>query len=616
MENKQIKELIEYYCRMKIKPGYAILLSGEWGSGKTHFIDECKEALADQIKFLHISLYGITSISEIETKFFQELNPRLSSKGMVLGATIAKGLLRGTLKIDLDGDSNADGSLRTEIPNIELSKYFTPTDGYVLIFDDVERCAIPLNVLFGYINHLVEKDGYKAILIADERALSRKASEDTKQEYRPIKEKLVGTTVKLTPDTESAIQAFLSESKESELKDKCDLIKTVFSLSTYKNLRVLRKLIISFNRISSILSKDIRDKDKLLDSIIAHYFIVGLEVNANSVRDEQELEDLLGSKISAAILGDKTSDQKKRMAETLSKYKDLTVSECPISSDIWSSLFFHGTIDKDELNQSIKSSAYFYSENTPSWQKLWRLHDISDDEFQILYKDVKTKFDNKEYRDIPTIKHVVGMFIGQSQRKLIDWPTSSILASAKKYIDEIMSDEIVETIQSHKRFFDDTGSFGLGYSESDSDEFKEFSKYIENTSLAFIDNALPDKAIELLDLLNSDPSKFLGDLYYSEGEEGKYARLALLHKIPQQEFIDTLVKLSPKDKQTVAYTLSLRYESAYNNKTLTDEIDWLKGIIDALTLKIEDNKGKLMGMHLSYVKNYAQKGLTALEEIS
>lgn len=79
--NSHIKAYLDYYCRLSA-PGFAVLLKGEWGSGKTWFINKYRrENPKDKNqKFLYVSLYGITSFSEITNILFQQLIPMLSSK--------------------------------------------------------------------------------------------------------------------------------------------------------------------------------------------------------------------------------------------------------------------------------------------------------------------------------------------------------------------------------------------------------------------------------------------------------------------------------------------------------------------------------------------------------
>ena len=61
---KTVDELV-YYCH-ECEPVGALLLSGEWGCGKTYLIEhELKNALADTSVVLRISLFGMTLPEEI-----------------------------------------------------------------------------------------------------------------------------------------------------------------------------------------------------------------------------------------------------------------------------------------------------------------------------------------------------------------------------------------------------------------------------------------------------------------------------------------------------------------------------------------------------------------------
>lgn len=151
------------------------MLKGQWGVGKTWFIEKYREKPKGQEevkspkqKFLYISLYGITTFSEIEDQFFQQSHPILSSKGMAIAGKIFKGALKTTLKIDLNSDGKEDGSISSQIPDINFPDYLKNTDRHILIFDDLERCQMDIGSLLGYINYFVEHQDLKVIIIANE----------------------------------------------------------------------------------------------------------------------------------------------------------------------------------------------------------------------------------------------------------------------------------------------------------------------------------------------------------------------------------------------------------------------------------------------------------------
>ena len=91
--NTNIWAFLDYYCALKSGPKYAVLIKGPWGSGKSHLI---KAFFAAKPKFqmLYVSLYGMKDVSDIESAFFSQLHPLLSSPGMKVAAAVAKGLLQ------------------------------------------------------------------------------------------------------------------------------------------------------------------------------------------------------------------------------------------------------------------------------------------------------------------------------------------------------------------------------------------------------------------------------------------------------------------------------------------------------------------------------------------
>ena len=125
--NLHIEEFLKYYYSFDKEPGYAVLLKGKWGTGKTWFINQTLNSLTEQDgKYLYVSLYGVTSFEEIEDEFFKQLHPLLSSKSMALTGKIAKGLLKATLKIDLDGDGKADASFSSQVPDACSGPFRSP----------------------------------------------------------------------------------------------------------------------------------------------------------------------------------------------------------------------------------------------------------------------------------------------------------------------------------------------------------------------------------------------------------------------------------------------------------------------------------------------------------
>ena len=115
--NEHVEDYLNYYIKSP-KPGFAVMLKGKWGSGKTWFIkDYCERNLStkkepNKQRYLYVSLYGISSYSEIEDSFFQQLHPVLSSKPMAIAGKILKGTLKTAIKVDFNNDGSDDGAIR------------------------------------------------------------------------------------------------------------------------------------------------------------------------------------------------------------------------------------------------------------------------------------------------------------------------------------------------------------------------------------------------------------------------------------------------------------------------------------------------------------------------
>ena len=61
-------EELKYYCE-EHKPVGAMMLTGEWGCGKTYLLDNMlKEILKETHVLIRISLFGIASIDELRNE--------------------------------------------------------------------------------------------------------------------------------------------------------------------------------------------------------------------------------------------------------------------------------------------------------------------------------------------------------------------------------------------------------------------------------------------------------------------------------------------------------------------------------------------------------------------
>ena len=171
-DNKLINILLDYVKDNTYKQ--AVLIDGEWGSGKTFFI---KEKLIPELKrnyseysILYISLYGLDSCSQLMNEIYEAQYSNIirknlgDSKGELLekGLNIAGKLITTGLKY-----FNIDPKDLPSISDIKDIK------DIIIIFDDLERCNIDVNQLLGFINNLVEHNDIQVIIVANQAEIGR-----------------------------------------------------------------------------------------------------------------------------------------------------------------------------------------------------------------------------------------------------------------------------------------------------------------------------------------------------------------------------------------------------------------------------------------------------------
>lgn len=611
-KNDHIKKFIDYYSKLTVVPEYALLIKGPWGCGKSHLVQQCMDELKankNPINFLYVSLYGITSVEDIEANFFQQLNPKLFSKRMVLAGRLAKGLLKGVLKID--------------IADINLAEYMTDTRDYVLVFDDLERSSMELKSILGYINYFVEKDGYKVILIAEEEKMVAATSEnDDADKFELVKEKLIGKTLEVEADIDSVFELFLENIIEDAdlkvlLKENKSHIILNFDKSNFGNLRSLRKMLLEFNRLWSVLDDEVKEKPELISELLKLFSILSMEIYSGSI-SPSEIKELIGGVSVVRAIEEKNNPEKES-----DKYKDIegkynvSFLETIISIEEWEAFFGRGFIDSKKINESLKITKYFTKENTPNWINLWHFHDLEDNEFDQLYKSVRAKFDNHEYLIPGEIKHVSAMWLDFSRRCLIEQTVAESLTEIKAYIDTVfLSGHVNANIdETSLELINGFGSYAnLGYSDADTAEFKEMSEHLNEKVREVQAIKLAERSTEIIDAIKTDPDQLYTLLCHSNYQQSPFVSRPIMQYIPSQDFMELLHEISNTSKRRVADALSYRYEHPGVNTPLLAELPWLEEVVTKLGDTIDNtDKVKPSSIVFEYMKSQLDKALAKLQ---
>jgi len=566
--NKKVEIYLDKYCDLGC-PSYAVLLKGQWGCGKSHFISAYQQK-SDK-KFIYISLYGLKEVAQIDDALFQATNPRFGSKGMGVASKIIASSLKSTVKVDVSSSSTY------------LKKLLSKTKDSILIFDDLERCNIPLKQVFGYINDFVEHEKRHVIIIAD-------ASKVEENEYLSIKEKLIGQELEIQLDIKEAFKSFCTsvqnEICNSFLSKSYPHIYSIYKASGYNNLRTLRKVIQDFEYMFETMPAEAHHKNDLLQDVLNILLALSLEVRSGNIK-EQDIVALFKTRISARV---KQEDSSNPLVEFRKKY---SFPYSPIlGEELWQNFFETGILDKEELGEAVLNSSYFSDDNTPDWMKLWHAIGATDEEFESRKKKVLESLLNSLYKEEPVIIHVFGLFLWMSKKGIDKNTSKQVLQKFIGYVDELVQENSLI-------FFGDSGTydseehFSLAYFSREEKEFQDFIHYLNQKKQANKEGNFPVQGKELMNIMKSDTRLFEQILVLSNSDAQKYFNIPILKYIEPVRFMDALDK--SKDQRIVTSAFERRYEFQYLKKDLIDELPWLEEVKVLLEEEVKNRKGKISG---------------------
>lgn len=492
--NEHIVEYLNYYIELD-NPQYAVLLIGNWGCGKTYFIKDLisewdgLEESENKIVLnpIYISLNGIADTHSINEKIRAVISPFLYSKGMKVAKSVFKGLLKTTTKIDLnlDDDDKSDGSVSFDIDALGIfdSSKEDIKGKRIIIFDDIERCKIKTDEIFGYINNFVEHSGCKVILLTDEKKIRKRYEKNRSEidiDYKDFKEKLIGQTFEVKSDVNTAVLHFIEESKKInetlDILNHKELIIRIFSSSQLQNLRVLKQSLLDFYRLSTFIDERFTEHEnynEFIKNLLAYFIIVYVEYKTGNEKIYE---------YQAFNYFDKKEASPAKVAE--SKYNSI-LSESniyhssyvfPLGSIV--SYIEKGFLSKELLNKELNSNNFFRQDREQDWEKLWWWRVLDDKLFPVLRDKVWLQFYNRDVTETTILLHMAGIFLALINEKLINKRKELVITKSKQILDKIFRNNPNFSKQHIAYGFGD-GSWGKQYQSYNSPEFNEIKSYLD-----------------------------------------------------------------------------------------------------------------------------------------
>ena len=458
---------------------YAVMINGEWGSGKTYFWNnkirnkiESMQLNGKRYKTIYMSLYGISNLEEISKKIFIEttqlmdknLKKYMDSKGQVNIPEYAKtGLdMANLFGVTQNGDK------------LDYSDFFA-TDDKVLCFDDLERANVDVIDILGYINNFVEHDHIKTIIICNEKELSTKLKSsnlemktfiatylldkegdlvkktdkpmveriqdtieyvfDKANDYERIKEKLIGETFEYAPEFNYIINGILMRYEKYPelirfLRENTNLIISTFNKSGTRNLRILKHALNDFKKIFDMVNKSYPNTNhRVMQTMLIFTIAISFEIKAGKVTKDKFIninsnEEYKAILVSSRVFMDNRQFYIKEFDNNYyynfkAEYRFFKFIEIYIRTRIFDMRVF-----KDNMEVIINT---IDTDKLPAYKRLlteeyWK---IADDQFNGIIEEIIEDVKNGKIKQIEIVK-IFAYFSYFIKRNLIDYDIKSI----------------------------------------------------------------------------------------------------------------------------------------------------------------------------------------------
>ena len=403
----------------------ALLITGEWGIGKTYFfnnilskeIEKVSTKENENIKYtpIRISLFGVTSINDIEKRIILEIYPLLKNKGLKIGKGLLNVILSSPIIKELtqqipENILNLPEDYKSDIIN-------SKTSSLIICFDDLERKShtFPISGLIGYINNLTENNNLKVIIIGN--------TNNIEENFVEIKEKLIGREIEYSIKIEEVYNTLKQDFNppyKTFLEKQKEFICSFFH--NYKNIRTLKFILTRYHDIYSQIEKIApsidyihSNKDTVLKETLLFTIAISIEYKGGSVtrNNKEEIDNIIrfSRKDIERFLNKETShDQKNDEEETmLEKIKSNYYYQNNVIYYFYEPIFDYivglNILDKDLLEKDIKKKYKISEDNTIPECYITYNRINSDEVFSMTnasYKQLLTNMlfyvDNGEYR--------------------------------------------------------------------------------------------------------------------------------------------------------------------------------------------------------------------------
>ncbi|WP_275782669.1 hypothetical protein [Pararhizobium gei] len=575
-----IEDYLSYYIGLDA-PGYAVLVTGDWGSGKTF---QVRRVLPDTHAY-YVSLFGLNSAEEVETLVFSKMFPKASAVKKIADKV-------GTLNVAAPNVGTLGiAGLATLITNSFIKEEVDTSKP--IVFDDLERSPVDKARLLGVINRYVEHHGCRVIVIAHDDKLVG--------EFNDAKEKVFGQTLRVKPDVAAAFSRFLAEFSAARgtkfIDDLNGDIFAVFEQSGAKSLRLLRHLVEDTGRLIFSLEDRHREHIAATTEIVRLFAALALEVRMNRLQKEDLVNRELAIYSHGYVLPGQDPATRVTPPIVLSndRYSLVKLTSTVLEDSVLQDMLFAGRYDQADIRASVDRSRYFFTGTSEPWQRVINFGFAEDDVVDEALHQMNEQFDRRQVIDSGDMLHIFALRLMMAENGVVGISIEDTVSECKAYIDDLLAAGRLPPRTRGPRWFDDFRSAyrGIGYwvTNERRADFSEIFNHLLQSRVRASEISFPDIVPDLLETVRTNGLTFFERVCHTNHAQLEFDDIPVLAAIPPEEFVTAFVASPKAGWHWICSALKERNRAIAHYPSLHAEGDWLIRVIDLLAVEATGMRG-------------------------
>lgn len=572
-----LAEYLQYYNSLS-EPGYAVLVTGAWGVGKTCQV----KGIISEDQRVYVSLYGLSSIDQIHAEVFAAAHPISAKSKSAFSMLKDKTIGAAGVTIPLGFVPEIIGAFaRNEIKPDRL-----------LIFDDLERTKLSLTEVLGAINSYVEQKKFRVVVIAhDDEVLN--------DNFGRMKEKTFGQTIQVEPQVDEALDDFLNNLKSCQAKEFIvhhkDLIVELFFASGVKSLRVLKHVIEDLARLHDLLSSRHRNNSAAMIDLVSNFAALDLEVRAGRFT-KAEIRSISDPYLNYFHSRDENNQEPNVVSEAYEKFPSVKFDSKILNDETLVMMLVEGSYPSEEIRKSLDNSPHFITEEqTLPWKIVINFDELEDEVVERAYRLMEQQFVDREVTNLGEMLHIFSLRMMMAENGIINRDVKEVAAENKKYIDDLLCDHKLSAASPEEVMMHDFASSydGYGYwvSQSNKKLFDEVFDYLKLCRERAFEEALPKIHTKILRMIREEPTEFFEYVSQTNNGANPYANIPILNGIDHKEFVSTWLEVEGNKRSTIRSALENRYSHNRLFGDLRVEFDWAIEIFEELKSRSKAKDG-------------------------